>query len=310
MGLEHLDLPLSNTWFVEELQFSSVQFSCSVVSDSLWPHGLQHARLPCPWPTPGACSNSCQSSRWYHPASSSSAVHLPVWITYAQLCLSSLLRGAPVSSMSVISQWGVITLQPLSLHIDTSQSWHWFQCFLFFSVPSFSGSCPILFSRSQQPMLTHTTADMDASGSVTLGGPGQIWHVKHDSEFFDSSSKKRLVGRWGRGGCGLSISLYLENVYVSDCNDQEKMAEMILYRLPSQPLRTWQVPSRGFFIKLPPRALSHVSPTTWDHCAAEASRGALASGPSWAQPARPSLPGCQTRAWRHIGPSIQPIHQA
>ena len=81
-------------------------------------------------------------------------------------------------------------------------------------------------------------------------------------EFFDSSSKKRLVGRWGRGGCGLSISLYLENVYISDCNDQEKMAEMILYRLPNQPLRTWQVPSCGFFIKLPPRALSHVSPTT------------------------------------------------
>ena len=42
--------------------FSSVQFSCSVVSDSLRPHGLQHARLPCPSPTPGACSNSCPSS--------------------------------------------------------------------------------------------------------------------------------------------------------------------------------------------------------------------------------------------------------
>ena len=41
----------------------SVQFSCSVVSDSLQPHGLQHARLPCPSPTPGACSNSCPSSR-------------------------------------------------------------------------------------------------------------------------------------------------------------------------------------------------------------------------------------------------------
>ena len=45
----------------------SVQFSCSVVSDSLWPHGLQHARLPCPSPTPGACSNSCPSSWWCHP---------------------------------------------------------------------------------------------------------------------------------------------------------------------------------------------------------------------------------------------------
>ena len=52
----------------------SVQFSHSVVSDSLGPHGLQHARLPCPSPTPGACSNSCPSSGWCHPTISSSAI--------------------------------------------------------------------------------------------------------------------------------------------------------------------------------------------------------------------------------------------
>ena len=51
-----------------------LQFSCSVVSNSLWPHGLQHARLPCPSPTPGACSNSCPFSRWCHPTISSSVV--------------------------------------------------------------------------------------------------------------------------------------------------------------------------------------------------------------------------------------------
>ena len=50
------------------------QFSGSVVSDSLWPHGLQHARLPCPSPTPGAYSNSCPSSRWCHPTISFSVV--------------------------------------------------------------------------------------------------------------------------------------------------------------------------------------------------------------------------------------------
>ena len=47
---------------------SSVQFSCSVVSDSLRPHESQHARPPCPSPTPGVYSNSCPSSRWCHPA--------------------------------------------------------------------------------------------------------------------------------------------------------------------------------------------------------------------------------------------------
>ena len=53
---------------------TSVQFSCSVVSDSFWPHGLQHARPPCPSPTPGVYSNSCPLSRWCHPAISSSVI--------------------------------------------------------------------------------------------------------------------------------------------------------------------------------------------------------------------------------------------
>ena len=44
------------------------------MSDSLWPHGLQHARLPCPSPTPGACSNSCPLGRWVHPTISSSVI--------------------------------------------------------------------------------------------------------------------------------------------------------------------------------------------------------------------------------------------
>ena len=62
------------------LKFSNIkmifmsQFSRSVTSDTLWPHGLQHARLPCPSPTPGACSDSCLSSRWCHPTISSSVI--------------------------------------------------------------------------------------------------------------------------------------------------------------------------------------------------------------------------------------------
>ena len=71
-------LVVSNTvigWFLRKyLQFSSVQFSRSVVSDSLPPHELQHARPPCPSPTPSVHSNSCPSSRWCHPAISSSVV--------------------------------------------------------------------------------------------------------------------------------------------------------------------------------------------------------------------------------------------
>ena len=55
-------------------QFSSVQFSHSAMSDSLWPHEMQHARPPCPSPTPGVHSDSRPSSPWCHPAISCSVV--------------------------------------------------------------------------------------------------------------------------------------------------------------------------------------------------------------------------------------------
>ena len=54
--------------------FSSVQFSCSVVSDSLWPHERQHARHPCPSPTARVHPNPCPLSRWCHSTISSSVV--------------------------------------------------------------------------------------------------------------------------------------------------------------------------------------------------------------------------------------------
>ena len=90
-------LVISNTvigWFLRKyLQFSSVQFSRSVVSDSLPPHELQHARPPCPSPTPSVHSNSCPSSRWCHPAISSSVVPF-----------SSCLQPLPASGSFPVSQ--------------------------------------------------------------------------------------------------------------------------------------------------------------------------------------------------------------
>ena len=59
----------------EVKEHNLVFFSHSVMSDSLQPHGLQHARPPCPSPTPRACSNSCPSSPYCHPTISSSVVH-------------------------------------------------------------------------------------------------------------------------------------------------------------------------------------------------------------------------------------------
>ena len=61
-------------WNLKYDTVQSVQFSCSVVSDSLWPHELQHTRPPCPSSTPGVHLNSCPLSRWCHPAISSSVI--------------------------------------------------------------------------------------------------------------------------------------------------------------------------------------------------------------------------------------------
>ena len=64
--------------------YSPVQFSRSVVSNCLRPHGLQHARLPCPSSTPRAYSNSCPLSRWCHPTISSSVVPPPPALNLSQ----------------------------------------------------------------------------------------------------------------------------------------------------------------------------------------------------------------------------------
>ena len=75
-------------------QFSSVQFICSVVSDSLRPHGLQHTRPPSPSPTPGVYSDSCPLSQWCHPTISSSVVPF-----------SSCLQFSPASGSFQMSQF-------------------------------------------------------------------------------------------------------------------------------------------------------------------------------------------------------------
>ena len=79
---------------VECIQFRSVQFSRSVVSDSLQPHGLQHARSPCPSPTPGVYSNSCPLSWWCHLTISSSVIPF-----------SSHLQSLPASGSFQMSQF-------------------------------------------------------------------------------------------------------------------------------------------------------------------------------------------------------------
>ena len=77
-----------------ESHIISVQFSCSVVSNSLWSYGLQHARPPCPSSTPGAYSNSCPLGWWCHPTISSSVIPF-----------SSHLQSFPTSVSFQMSQF-------------------------------------------------------------------------------------------------------------------------------------------------------------------------------------------------------------
>ena len=88
---------------------SSVQVICSVVSNSSWPHELQHAWLPCPSPTPRACSNSCPLSWWCHPTISSSVIPFSSW-----------LQSFPASGSFPLSQFFVSGGQNIGVSASAS----------------------------------------------------------------------------------------------------------------------------------------------------------------------------------------------
>ena len=91
------------------LWFSSVEFSRSIMSNSLQLHGLQHARLPCPSPTPGAFSNSCPLGQWCHPTISSSVIPF-----------SSCLQSFPSSGSLPMSQFFTSGSQSIGVSASAS----------------------------------------------------------------------------------------------------------------------------------------------------------------------------------------------
>ena len=106
-------------WFLVHKKPSNIfldfsQFNCSVMSDSLQPHGLQHTRLPCPSPSPREGSNSCPSSRWCHPIISSSVVPF-----------SSCLQSIPTSGSFQMSQffWNIGASVSASVLLMNVQDW-------------------------------------------------------------------------------------------------------------------------------------------------------------------------------------------
>ena len=108
MKLNHNNLlfkPESTLWPVLETPSEKWEnthlllFTCSVMSDSLWPHGPCHARLPCPSLSPGMCSNSCPLSRWCHPTISSS-------VTPFSSCLQSFPASRPFPMSQLFASGG------------------------------------------------------------------------------------------------------------------------------------------------------------------------------------------------------------
>ena len=139
----------------------SVQFSRSVISDSLQPNGLQHVRLPCPSPTPRACSNSCPLSRWCHPTTSLSAIPF-----------LSCLQSFPASRSFPVSQFFTSGGQSIGASFSTSvlpmniQNWFPLENFLVGSpcsprdsqecspTPQFKSSSSLALSLLYGPTLT------------------------------------------------------------------------------------------------------------------------------------------------------------
>ena len=104
-------------WYMNAVQYS-VQFNHSVMSDSLWPHEPQHARPPCPPPTPGIHSNPCPSSRWCHPAISSSVVPF-------SSCPQSLpaSRSFPMSQLFIWGGQSIGVSASTSVLLMNTQDW-------------------------------------------------------------------------------------------------------------------------------------------------------------------------------------------
>ena len=94
---------------VSTLKFSSVQFSHSVMSNSLRPHGLPHARPPCPSSTPGVHPNSCPLSRWCHPT-----------ISFSVVPLSSRLQSFPASGSFPVSRFFTSGAQSIGVSASAS----------------------------------------------------------------------------------------------------------------------------------------------------------------------------------------------
>ena len=101
----------------------SVQFSRSVMSGSLWPHEPQHARPPCPSPTPGVQPNPCPSSRWCHPNISSSVIPFSSWSQSFPASVSFQISQLFASGGQSIGVSASTSVPPMNTHNWSPLGW-------------------------------------------------------------------------------------------------------------------------------------------------------------------------------------------
>ena len=164
--------------------FSSVRFSCSVMSNYLQPHGLQHARLPCPSPSPGVCPISCPLSQGCHSTISSCAItfssHLQSFPSSGSFPMSQLFAsgGQNIRASCYITQiqymfssFQVLILMP-ELSVWSEASWYLSNWNLDVHTALFSDSLPVISPRIWLSWCIYN-----------------CWHIPHSKgiNFFSSS---------------------------------------------------------------------------------------------------------------------------
>ena len=146
----------------------SAQFCGSVMSDFLWPHGLQHAWLPCPSPTPGACSNSCPLSWWCHPAISSSVIPFSSCLQSYQASGSFLMSQVFTSGGQSIGDSAKIWKQPNTFNRWTVKEYVVYM-YEYYSVIKKDETLPFVIWDIQSIMLSeisHTEKDKCCMNSL------------------------------------------------------------------------------------------------------------------------------------------------
>ena len=154
---------------------SSVQFSPSVLSDSLRPHGLQHTRLPCPSPAPGACSNSCPLSQWCHPTILSSVVPF-------SSCLQSCTASGAFPNSHFFTSGGQSIGASASVSVLLMIILHWFPFGL-------TGLISLAVQRTLKSLLHHH----NSKTSILWFSAFFIVQLSHP---YVTAGKTRALTRW------------------------------------------------------------------------------------------------------------------